>query len=302
MELRQLKSFIAVAEELHFGRAAQRLYITQPGLSMQISSLEETLGVALFRREHRAVELTAAGRYLLPEARALLQHAERILRSTKLATDRGPSGVLRLGYTPSVEIALLPGILRAIRDHHPNIEFCLHSLPTPRQIVALQNNVIDMALVRLPLNPVVPVLDVSLIGTEPLVCAIPSGHRLAGRSSLTVAAIRNEPLVLFQRDVAPEAYDRIIQAFRAGGSAPVIAYEVEGLQASLSLVCAGLGIALVPGTAQAVPREGVRFVPIHKPRLTLELGLATRRDFHEDPLLRVASEIIHRTAKEVYSK
>ncbi|MBI1290981.1 LysR family transcriptional regulator [bacterium] len=300
MELRQLRSFLALAEELHFGRAAQRLHITQPALSMQIAGLEEQLGTSLFDRSSRRIELTDAGRFLVGEARALTQQVERIERTTRLAGATTPSGVLRLGYTPSVELQLLPLMLRACRERFPAIEFCLHTMPSPRQLIALQNDMIDLALVRLPIDLPANILSLTPVGKEPLVLAIPADHRLATRRTVNLANLREEPVILFRREVAPDSHDRITAACREAGMNLRIAYEVEGLQAGLSLVCAGLGIAFVPASARTIPRHGVAFVPLRQPAIELELGLVSRIAKHHDAALEGVRDIIIETARSVY--
>jgi DNA-binding transcriptional LysR family regulator len=272
MELRHLRSFLTVAEERHFGRAAARLGIAQPPLSRQIQSLEAELGVALFDRSRRQIELTAAGAVLADHARRLLAAAAAAEEETRRAA-RGESGHLVIGYVSSVAYSGLTEILRAYRARHPGVEIALREGPPQLQIDALKARRIDVGFVRGPLEDAtlrsVPVID------EALLLAMPSDHPLRRRRRIELARCADEPFIIFPRERGQWFYDRLIRMCRDAGFTPRIAQEAPGLDI-VSLVAVGLGIAIVPASWRSLRRSGIVFRPIEGDPRT-ELLLAWQR-------------------------
>ncbi|MCA3809711.1 MAG: LysR family transcriptional regulator, partial [Burkholderia sp.] len=186
MELKQLRAFVTLAEELHFGRAAQRLFIVQPALSMQIKALEEELGARLFERDRHKVELSDTGRVFLPEARATLQQAARAEQMARLSS-RGEIGTLRIAFVSSVLPTLLPAVLRAMRERYPLITLELKDMPTPDQIAALRDRRIDFGMIRLP--AAYAGIDTRVVLEEGFVVALPLDHPLAAHDAISPAAL-----------------------------------------------------------------------------------------------------------------
>ncbi|HEX3860725.1 MAG TPA: LysR family transcriptional regulator [Stellaceae bacterium] len=282
MELRHLRYFVAVAEEGHVTRAAERLGIQQPPLSQQIRALERELDVVLLRRKPRGVELTSAGKALLDDARAILARAEAAIATTRQAA-RGESGRIGLGFTSSASFQpFVPRVIRAFRERHPLVALALEESGTVELVEALRREQIDVAFVRSPVAAgshlaVYPVLD------EPMVAALPSGHRLAASdtSPIDLAALAHDVFILYRRPVGPGLHDAIIAACDRAGFSPEIGQEAPRMLSTLSLVAAGLGVTLVPASMSRLEAEGVVYRPLHSSaRLSAPLNLATRRDEH----------------------
>ncbi len=276
MELRDLRAFIAVAEEQHFGRAAERLFISQPPLSKRIKSLEEDVGVPLFERTTRRVELTAAGHVFLEHARALLEGAVSASNAARRA-ERGQVGRIELGYIHSTSYTLLPNLLKACRQKLPGIEIRLHELAVENQIDDLLDRRIDIALARLPIEH--PRIETLTVVDEPLVLAIPVGHVLAlTKDSVHISKLADERLIGY-----PPGGDGTLQTVvsrllaRARLNARFV--HVAGtLHTALGLVRAGEGVALVPSSLQVVRLEGVEYRKLSGAKANALLGLAWRTD------------------------
>src|SRR5262249_1900985 len=196
MELRRVRSFIAVAEELHFGRAATRVHIVQPALSRQIRALEEEMGLRLFERDRRRVALTPAGAVFLDEARALLEHVDRAVEAARRAA-RGELGSLRIGYVPAMVITGLPEIVRGVRKRFPGVEVRLREMDPALQVESLLGDRVDVGFARGPIHE--PALATVTILEEPLVAALPSGHQLGRHKRLRLSMLAGEPFVLQAR-------------------------------------------------------------------------------------------------------
>lgn len=273
MELRHLRYFVAVAEELHFGRAARRLNVSQPPLSFQIRQLETALGTPLFVRTHRRVELTPAGTAFLDGARRTLAEAEKSVAAAQRA-GRGEVDVLRVGFTDSAALAGLPEIVRAFRAAHPSIHLELTESTSQGQVDAVERDEIDVALVR---GPVVSTNSrTEVVRREPFLGALPSGHRLAARRTLTIAALRNEAFVLFPRALAPAFHDLIVGLCLRAGFEPHVEHESADYQTILSLVAAGIGLTIIPASVSNLRRVGVEFRPLRGLKATAELTLVYR--------------------------
>lgn len=271
VELRHLRYFVAVAEELHFGRAAQRLHIAQPPLSQQIRRLERDLGVTLFDRTNRRVALTDAGRAFLPEARLTLTQAERAAQVATRAA-RGEVGQLSIGHMTSAELNVFPRLLPVFRRRHPSIELAFQLLGASEQLRMLRDGQIHAGFLRLPARD--PTLTVRPLVREPLVVVLPERHPLARRRSLTLGALRAERFVLFSRSHAPEYFDALVAICRQAGVEPTIVQETTRLHTTISLVASGRGVSLVPRCVSRLGTPGVVWRPLRPPAPGTEIGLA----------------------------
>ena len=272
MELRHLRYFVAVAEELNFGRAAERLRIAQPPLSRQVRDLEREIGVALFERVPRGVELTPAGRAFLPEARLTLAQAERSQRTAQRAA-QGETGRLRVGFVDAAtHSGILPDVLSFFRAHLPSVGLSLFELDPLRQAEAFQEGRIDIGILHSPPLDAMRWLRVEAIYAEPVILALPKTHPLAGRSRLALASLADESFVAFPRVVAPEMYDDIIVSCRRAGFSPRIVQEAAGWHTLASLVSAGVGIGVVPRSISEFQQSGVVYRTVRA--LDVEMSLA----------------------------
>jgi len=258
INLRRLRSFIAVAEELHFGRAARRLNMSQPPLSVQIRQLEAQIGTPLFVRTQRRVELTAPGRVLLDAARDLVARADAAVEITRRAA-RGEVGRLVIGFVSTADYSLLPTLVRRFRERHPGITLTLRELTADRQLELLANGDLDLGLMIAP--AAVKGLAARSVLREPLIAAVPVGHRLArARGRIDLRALASDGFVLFPRALAPGLHDLVIAACRRAGFAPRVAQEAIQMQTILGLVAAGLGVALVPACMANLRRPDVAYL------------------------------------------
>ncbi|OQX19271.1 MAG: hypothetical protein BWK76_05080 [Desulfobulbaceae bacterium A2] len=264
MELRHLRYFVAVAEELHFGRAAERLHMAQPPLSQQIRALEEELGVRLFTRTSRSVALTPAGVSFVQDARDTLARVEEAARRAR-RIQQGEAGEIRVGYMNPVMDAVLCRALATFRAARPQVVLRLRELPSPAQLEELRAVRLDVAFIRLVEGPVgqnLPGFVTRVVLREPYVLALPQGHRLTALPVIPLAAAGAEPLIFFPRATMPGLHDSILAVLRASGASPEIVQEVSGKHASLALVAACLGVCLVPASARDWQRRGVELRPL----------------------------------------
>ena len=275
MELRHLRYFVAVAEELHFGRAARRLNLAQPPLSQQILSLEEELGVKLFMRTSRRVDLTMEGRLFLDHARRVLAQAREAVEVVKSA-GRGEIGHLAIGYVTSSVNALVPAILKAFHRERPAVELHCKEMNAARQVQALRQHEIDVGVLRTSLAD--ESLELIPLFKEPLVLALPAGHPLVKRAKLRLRAAAGEAFVLVPQAHSPGFYDAVVDSCRRAGFAPRVTQEATEGQTILALVAAGLGVALVPAALKAWARPGVVFRDLPGQTTEIDLLLARRRD------------------------
>lgn len=285
-ELRQLRYFVMVAEELHFGRAAQRLHMTQPPLSQTIFALEEQLGAALFNRDRRGVALTAAGAALLPEARRLLEQAGELSELVQRAAS-GETGKLAVAFVSSADYSVLPPFLRAYRSAYPQVQIRLQEATTDRQLEELLDGRIDAGLVLPPLPDKAKAdLHYLPVLSEPLIVASPADlPELRGKRTASLRSLAPQPLIIFPRAISPGLYDLILSVFRAAGITPAIGQEAIQMQTIVSLVSAGMGMALVPQSVGNLRRPGVEYRPLAEPSPLVETGLAWRRD-NTSPVLK----------------
>src|SRR5688500_17470041 len=285
-ELWQLRYFLAVAERLHFGRAAAALHISQPPLSRAIRALETRLGVMLFARSRRRVELTPEGTRLLGEARRIVGQLERTVQEVR-GMARGGEGRRRLGFVSLADYGVLPGLLKAFKSARPGIALALREMLSPEQAAALAAGELDFGLLLPPVSGAGE-LEHIVVQRERFVAALPAGHRLAAvRGKLAVSALAGEPFVMVPRDIAPGLYDIVTGLAARAGISFNVAQEAIQMQTVVSLVSSGLGVAIVPGSIANLGRRGVvyRELADRHPRLDLWLawprsGLGTAaRDF-----------------------
>ena len=277
MELRHLRYFVAVAEELHFGRAAARLHIAQPPLSRQIRDLEREVGTALFERVPRGVALTPAGRAFLPEARLTLAQAARAQRTAERAS-RGEIGRLRVGFVEAATYSrVLPEVLGFFRLHLPNIGISLFEMDAHQQADAFREGRIDLGVLHSVPADADRLLHVESVYTDRMIVAVPGTHRLAGQARLTLATFASEPFVLFPRHGAPRLYDDIIASCRTAGFNPRVVQEATAWHTLAALVGAGVGSAFVPQSLTRFQRPGVVYRPVRTLTAGMEMSAVWRR-------------------------
>jgi len=274
MELRHLRYFVTVAEELHFRRAAERLHVAQPAVSEQIRKLEAELGVTLLNRTQRSVSLTAPGSALLEEARRVLRQADVAARAARSAKEQ-ELGRLRVGYLVDSLPASIPQALAAFRDAVPGIEVLLESGPSIRLAADVRRGALDVAIVSLP--AAVGDLQVTSLGEEGAVCAVPAGDRLAGHDSVTPEQIGERRLVLLPRTQNPAFYDGVVSTWRAAGLMPGLVEAAEpDVGHALLAVAAGAGVAVLPASAaQRASVAGVQLLPL-EPGPVCEIAVISR--------------------------
>lgn len=294
IELRPLRYFVAVAEEMHFGRAALRLHMTQPPLSQTIQALEVQLGTALFTRTKRSVELTAAGRALLPEAQRLLLQAEALPGLVQRAAT-GESGRLVLAFVSSGDYSVLPAALREFRAAYPSVHIDLLEATSDLQLDYLAAGSIDLGILIPPLpDKLKAELDYLTVLVEPLVLAIPEGSKPApNQRKLALKNCADLPLIIFPRRLAPAFHDQILGCFQTAGVTPHIGQEANQMQTIIGLVSAGMGMALVPQSVSNLKRPGVEYRALKDPSPLVETGLAWRRD-NASPVLHAFLELMRK--------
>ncbi|MBO3276520.1 LysR substrate-binding domain-containing protein [Pseudomonas schmalbachii] len=268
MDLKQLRYFIAVAEELHFGRAAARLFISQPALSFDIKKLEDQLGIQLLVRNNKSVKLTNAGQVLLEEARNLLLQAEQVKRLTQLSA-KGTVGQLRVGFVNSMLYRGLPKAVTRFEEEHPNMEVVLMEMNTSEQALALQRGRIDIGFVHWSKLP--PEIVSECLIADPFLCCLPLQHPLAGRSRIDLAELRDEDFILFPRNVSPHYHDLIIARCVDAGFSPHIRHEARLWQTIATMVSLGMGVALLPKSLCLAWNNQVSCLEIEQPGALSEL-------------------------------
>jgi DNA-binding transcriptional LysR family regulator len=273
MELKHLRAFVALAEELHFGRAAARLCIVQPALSMQIKTLEDDLGARLFDRDRHSVSLSATGSIFLVEARATLHAAARAEQAARRSA-RGEIGTLRVAFVSSVLPRLLPALMRELHARYPQIELDLKDMPTPDQIAALHDGRLDFGLIRLPASGAG--LEIKTVLEEPFVVALPEDHALARKATIRPADLRGQPAFVLARRYAPGLYDGMLLALRQQRVTLDIAQELGEFTTLIAFVAAGLGIGVMPLNAAAALPPNVVARPLDLRGHRTAVGLAWR--------------------------
>jgi DNA-binding transcriptional LysR family regulator len=279
LELSELHSFLALANHLHFGQAAEELRVSQPALTKQIQRLESKVGGPLLIRGYRQVTLTPAGEILRDRARNLLRESEIAEHMTRLAVN-GKAGLLRIGFGVTSLAAGLPDILTRFRQRFPEVHVSMRDMSTPDQVEALEDAKIDVGFIRLPVERpelvTVPVLE------EMLVAAVPSN--MSYRDGFS--GLRNEPFVVMSRSVSASLFDHLVRTCRAAGFSPRIVQEAGELFTLLNLVRAGVGVSLVPHAVSLMQVPDVRLMDTNLVEAKWKIGLAWRKLDQSDPLVR----------------
>ncbi|GEB47675.1 MULTISPECIES: LysR family transcriptional regulator [Streptomyces] len=293
MELRQLSSFVAVAEELHFGRAARRLNMAQPPLSQQIRRLERELGVQLFERSTRSVRLTGAGASFLPPVRRILEDLRAATRAAE-AAGRGESGRVSIGFAGASSHATLPPLTRAVRAAHPGIELVMcGQMYAHRALAEVVDGSLDLGFVRLPVQR--PSVSTRVIAEEELVCALWADHPLARRPRIDVADLAGEPFVGFPAGAGSSLREAMTAACERAGHTPRIVQEAPDTHTILALVAMGVGVTLTLTSCMHVQQTGLVYRPLTGPPVLLRSALAWRTDNPSAALhsvLRIAEEVL----------
>jgi DNA-binding transcriptional LysR family regulator len=271
IELRHLRYFLAVAETLHFSRAAKRLGIAQPPLSQQIKRLEQLLGHALFERTTRGVKLTLAGQLLAKRARSTLEKVEEDLSQVR-RLGRGEEGTLTVGFSGSVMFTELPAAIQSYRHQYPKVELRLRELVTTEQIAALSNGTLDLAFLRD--GDATEGIRITTLLKERYIAVLPEAHPLAKRRSLNVKALEGEPFIMFARRMGPLAYDRTIACCERSGFRPNIVQDAPQWLTLVRLVAAGLGVSLAPACVARVAVPGAVYREVNATcRTSIDLGV-----------------------------
>ncbi|KAB8334676.1 LysR family transcriptional regulator [Scytonema tolypothrichoides VB-61278] len=297
MELRHLRYFVAVAEELHFSRAAERLHMAQQPLSQQIRQLEDELGVLLFHRTKRRVQLTEPGKAFLVEARHILLKATQAIEIVRQVA-QGESGRLKVGFSGFATYSVLPKALRIFRERFPRVELELEEMTTTAQVQALQEEQIHLGLM------IPPIPDASLtlepILKEPLVVILPETHPLATQPELALSMLANESFILVSRQLEPGYYDRCISLFQQAGFSPKVVQKASQKQTILGLVSAGMGVSLAPASIRNIHRTGVVYITLNPSDVEVELVAVWRQD-ESLPVLRTFLEVTKEVVSQSFS-
>jgi DNA-binding transcriptional LysR family regulator len=292
LELRQLRYFVTVAEELHFGRAAVRLHMTQPPLSQAIAALEDQLGAPLFLRNRRTVALTPAGAALLPEAKRLLAEAASLPALVRRAA-AGEAGRLAIAFITSADYSVLPPFLRRYSERYPDVHLSLHEATSDVQVEELLRGRIDAGFLIPPLpDRALAQLDYLKVLDEPLILCAPAGLALPpDGAAVRLQEVPHLPLIIFPREVSPALHDAILSCWRAAGITPAVGQQAIQMQTIVSLVSAGMGLALVPQSVANLMRPGVEYRALADPTPRVDTGIAWRRD-NPSPVLQGFLELL----------
>jgi DNA-binding transcriptional LysR family regulator len=274
MELRHLRYFVAVAEEMSIRRAAARLHIAAPPLSVQIRKLESEIGVELLARAGRGIRLTEAGQVFLEQARKTLVDANRGVALARQAAN-GEIGQLSIGYNAPTGFRVFPKVLPAFRKRWPQVHLTFHAHTIPQQLAGVLREELDVGFVWLPIPP--EEFDVAELVREPLVAVLPANHRLASKSTVSVRDLSREPLVLLARNHDSETFHEIEQLFRRAGVTMNVAYELENGLSMINFVAMGCGCSLLPEYTRAIRHDGVVHRPLRSPKLVKTLAIIKKK-------------------------
>lgn len=299
IDLRHLRYFQAVAQELHFGRAAVRLHIAQPALSRQIQQLEEEIGTPLLRRTQRRVELLPAGQVFLERSTRVLEEVERAMIDAR-RTGAGEFGRLSVGFIHSSTYGLLPSIVERFRHLYPDIELELHEMPIAEQHVALLRGIINIGLLR-P-QPAPAELEVEPVMEDPFLVAVAHTHRLAKRTAVWLEELAGEPMVMFPHRGSPLFHSRIMAMCERAGFAPRVVQQATQIHTVAGLVGAGIGLAIIPGTARNLQPRGVHFLEILDRPEPVHVALGWLRGKEEMPAVRSFRQVTLLVAQQLSAK
>src|SRR5882724_7718694 len=247
MELRQIRSFLSIAETLHFGRTAELIHLSQPALSLQIRALEEEIGARLFERNRRKTTLTAAGFAFRDNAAAALSQLEQAIGKARLAA-KGKLGLLRIGFISTAGSEIVPNIIRQFRGLNPEVEFSLRAITTGDQVEMLETGSLDIGFLRLPIGGH-SALDVVTVHREPFVLVLPASHKLAKRKRVRLREVSGQDFVMYERTYAPGFHDLILDMLRDAGIVPNVCQPAGQMPTLISLVDSRMGISILPASA-----------------------------------------------------
>ena len=277
MELRHLRSFLAVAEHLNFARAAKSLNLSQPALSVQIRALEDDMAIALFVRNRRTTSLTPAGQVLIEEARQILRQAELAVSRARRAA-LGYVGTLRIGFISTAAGVMLPLLVPKFRELYPDVELELRNVLTRDQVVQLSDRSLDVGLLRVPINTSSDEIQLTVLHREPFLLLLPGSHALAHKRQLRLEDLKNERFVMYTRRLAPGFHDLILGILNGAGFSPHIVQEASEMYTLASLVAAGLGVAIAPSSVSLHHTSGVVCRKLPRGLPVSEIALAVNKN------------------------
>lgn len=276
MELRHLRYFLVVAEELHFGKAAERLLIAQPPLSRQIQDLEAELGVKLFSRINKRVTLTSAGEIFRQHVLRTMESVDIAIQATQQA-DRGEDGILRVGFLGSASFSFLPKSIRSFRKQFPRVEIALHEMRSSEQIDALVKGTLDVGIVRVSESKQTQI-EFQVVLREPFVVALPTRHPLARRGKISISNLASEGFVHYPRDRGPGLFQQVNEICQQAGFKPTVVQHASNISTIVSFVAAGLGVAILPESISKMPWSGVIYRPLQGATIESVIAIAFRKD------------------------
>src|SRR5580704_9868083 len=303
MELRQIRSFLSIAETLHFGRTAELIHLSQPALSHQIRTLEEEVGVRLFERNRRKTTLTAAGLTFRDAAAAALSQLEQAIHRARLAAS-GKLGLLRIGFVSTAGSEIVPNIVRQFRESNPEVEFSLRNILTAQQVQMLEAGSLDIGFLRLPIGEQ-SALDVVTVHREPFVLVVPSSHKLAKRKRVRLREVAGQGFVMYERTYAPGFHDLILGILRDTGIVPNVSQTAGEIPMLISLVASGMGITIMPASAARHYVASVVACDILDRIPTVEIGMAVSKRFRTaivDNFRSFALKTLGHSRHDLYAK
>lgn len=298
MELRHFKYFVAVAEELNFGRAAARLHVVQPAVSKQVSNMEKELGVQLFHRNKREVRLSQAGQLFLPDAKKVIEQVGRAIDTVDRAA-KGELGQLTVSFISPATLTVLPPIVKAFKKRYPEVELDLCKLTTAEQMEALQDGRVHLGFVREPAFHMNDDLNSMTVLKEPVLVALPENHPLSSSMKISLKMLSEEPFIMFSSRLEPGLYERYMQIFREASFVPKVIQETSNIQAILGFVASGLGLMLTPSSLQKLGRDGVVYRELQEPPPEVELAVVWRQEDDHLPVLKSFVEVVRDTVGDV---
>ncbi|MBB6501050.1 LysR family transcriptional regulator [Pedobacter cryoconitis] len=288
MDLRHLNYFLVLAEELHFGRAAERLHISQPPLSRMIQQIENDLGVLLFERTKRSVILTPAGSDFLQEAKQMISQMQAVKKRLAIY-GKGETGTLRIGYVGAVMHSKLPSLLADFSKGLPYINLRFEELPNHNLVHELNNGTLDVAFVRTWLHP--EKLEENLILTEPFIAVLPVAHALAQQQRIAIEDLKQETFITFSRECGPTIFDSFLALCSNAGFSPQISHYASQLNSVLRLVESGFGISLLPEHVEQGYQLNLKFIPLENTEETVPLIMLHRKENPNPALLHLKNHL-----------
>jgi DNA-binding transcriptional LysR family regulator len=280
MELRHIRSFLSIAETLHFGRSAELIHLSQPALSLQIRALEEEVGVRLFERNRRKTTLTAAGSAFRDDAAAALSQLGQAIRRARLAA-KGKLGLLRIGFVSTAGSEIVPNIVRQFRQLNPEVEFSLRNILTAEQVQMLESGSLDVGFLRMPVGED-SALDAVTVHREPFVLVVPSSHKLAKRKRVRLREVAGQDFVMYERTYAPGFHDLMFGILRDAGIVPNVTQTAVEIPTLISLVASGMGITIMPASVVKHYVAPVVACGILDRIPTTEIALAVSKQFRTE--------------------